>query len=96
MNLAFLISFMTFHFYLNLAFHTNIFTIKIVIVTYINFLKKKNIDWISTLSLLEPLWFQPASTDGTFSKQSLATYFLTLTFFDFISVGICHIFFIIR
>ena len=40
MNLAFLISFMTFHFYLNLAFHTNIFTIRIVIVIYFNFLKK--------------------------------------------------------
>ena len=37
MNLAFLISFMTFHFYLNLAFHTNIFTIRIVIVIYFNF-----------------------------------------------------------
>ena len=44
MNLAFLISFMTFHFYLNLAFHTNIFTIRIVIVIYFNFFKKKNID----------------------------------------------------
>ena len=43
MNLAFLISFMTFHFYLNLAFHTNIFTIRIVIVIYFNF-KKKYID----------------------------------------------------
>ena len=42
MNLAFLISFMTFHFYLNLAFHTNIFTIRIVIVIYFNL--KKNID----------------------------------------------------
>ena len=40
MNLAFLISFMTFHFYLNLAFHTNIFTIRIVIVIYFIFLKK--------------------------------------------------------
>ena len=74
MNLAFLISFMTFHFYLNLAFHTNIFTIRIVIVIYFNFFKK-SIDYISTLSLLKPLWFQPASTDGTFSKPSLATYF---------------------
>ena len=37
MNLAFLISFMTFHFYLNLAFHTNIFTIRIVIVIYFKF-----------------------------------------------------------
>ena len=43
MNLAFLISFMTFHFYLNLDFHTNIFTIRIVIVIYFNFFKK-NID----------------------------------------------------
>ena len=43
MNLAFLISFMTFHFYLNLAFHTNIFTIRIVIVIFSIFLKK-NID----------------------------------------------------
>ena len=41
MNLAFLISFMTFHFYLNLALHTNIFTIRIVIVIYFNFFKKK-------------------------------------------------------
>ena len=40
MNLAFLISFMTFHFYLNLAFHTNIFSIRIVIVIYLNFFKK--------------------------------------------------------
>ena len=41
MNLAFLISFMTFHLYLNLAFHTNIFTIRIVIVMYFNFFFKK-------------------------------------------------------
>ena len=44
MNLVFLISFMTLHFYLNLASHTNIFTIRIVIVIYFNFFKKKNID----------------------------------------------------
>ena len=42
MNLAFLISFMTFHFYLNLAFHANIFTIRIEIVIYFNL--KKYID----------------------------------------------------
>ena len=44
MNLAFLISFMTFHFYLNLAFHTNIFTIRIVIVIYFNLKKKYWLD----------------------------------------------------
>ena len=32
MNLAFLIGFMTFHFYLNLAFHANVSTIRILIV----------------------------------------------------------------
>ena len=37
MNLAFLIGFMTFHFYLNLSFHANISTISILIVIYFNF-----------------------------------------------------------
>ena len=32
MNLAFLIGFMTFHFYLNIAFHANVSTIRILIV----------------------------------------------------------------
>ena len=34
MNLAFLISFMTFRFHLNLAFHANVSTIRILIVIY--------------------------------------------------------------
>ena len=77
MNLGFLISFMTFHFYLNLAFHANIFTIKIPIVIYFNF--------------FGPL-ISTSYAAGTLSKGSLATYFLAVTFFDFISLGICHIF----
>ena len=79
MNLVFLIGFMTFHFYLNLAFHANVSTIRILIVIYFNFFGPS----IST-----------SYTAGTSSKGSLATYFLTLTFFDFISLGICHIFYV--
>ena len=37
MNLAFLIGFMTFHFYLNLASHANVSTIRILIVIYFSF-----------------------------------------------------------
>ena len=93
MNLAFLISFITFHFYLNLAFHTNIFTIRIVIVIYLNFFKKKKI--LIRLALYPYLNLfgssQPAQTEH-FQNQALQPIFLTLTFFDFISGGICHIF----
>ena len=94
MNLAFLISFMTFHFYLNLAFHTNIFTIRIVIVIYFN-LKKKKILIRLALYPYSNLFgsSQPAQTEH-FQNQALQPIFLTLTFFDFISVGICHIFLI--
>ena len=50
MNLAFLIGFMTFHFYLNLAFHANISAIKILIVLYFNFLGPTLIlSWLKTL-----------------------------------------------
>ena len=40
MNLAFLIGFMTFHFYLNLAFHANICPIRTLILIYFIFFKK--------------------------------------------------------
>ena len=74
MNFAFFVSFMTFQFFLHLAFHANICPIRILIVIYFICLKK-------ILNVC-----QLASPDGTFSKQNLATYlFLILNFF-FISL----------
>ena len=77
MNLAFLISFMTFHFYLNLAFHPNVSTIRILIVIYFNFLVPALVPHIQ----LEH-----------YQKEASQPIFLTLTFLGFISLGICHIF----
>ena len=80
MNFACFVSFMTFQFFLNLAFHANICPIRTLIVIYFIFFKKIP-------------KYVPASQDGTFSKQSLATYlFLILTFFAFLSSGVRHIF----
>ena len=78
MNVACFVRFMTFHFFLNFIFHANICPIRTLIVIYFIFFSKKfqNV-------------CQPASPDGTFSKQSLATYlFLILTFFAFLSAGV--------
>ena len=66
MNLVFLIGFMTFHFYLNLAFHANISIVKILIVIYFNFLVPHSYTFYSA---------------GTLSKGSLATYFFNFTLF---------------
>ena len=66
MNLAFLISFMIFHFYLNLAFHANVSTIRLLIVLYLNFFGPH----IST-----------SYTAGTLSKESLTTYFFNFNLF---------------
>ena len=60
MNLTFLIGFMTFHFYFNLAFHANVSTIRILIVIYFDFFGTS----IGT-----------SYTAGTLSKGNLATYF---------------------
>ena len=82
MNFACFVGFMTFQFFLDLAFHANICPIRTLIVIYFIFFSKKfqNV-------------CQPASPDGTFSKQSLATYlFLILAFFTFLSSGVRHIF----
>ena len=66
MSLAFLIGFMTFHFYLNLAFHANVSTIRILIARYFNFFGPS----ISTS-------YMP----GTLSKGSLATYSFNFNLF---------------
>ena len=58
MHLACFVSFMTFHFFLNLDFNANICPIRTLILISFIFFKKIR---------------QAASTDGTFSKQSLAT-----------------------
>ena len=70
MHLASFVSSMTFHFFLNLDFNANICPIRTLILTSFIFFKKFQ------------SMCQAASTDGTFSKQSLATYlFLILNFF---------------
>ena len=66
MNLAFLIGLMAFHFYLNLASHANVSTIRILIVIYFNFFGPS----ISTLY-----------TAGTLSKGILTTYFFDFNLF---------------
>ena len=81
MNLAFLISFMTFHFFLNLAFHDNFWPIRTLILIYFIFFEKN----------LKMCASQPAQTEH-FQNQASQPIFLTLTFFNFISLGICHIF----
>ena len=81
MNLAFLISFMTFHFFLNLAFLDNFWPIRTLILIYFIFFEKN----------LKMCASQPAQTEH-FQNQASQTIFLTLTFFDFISLWICHIF----
>ena len=64
---------MTFHFFLNFDFNANICPIRTLILISFIFFSKKNSKICAR---------QPASTDGTFSKQSLATYlFLILNFF---------------
>ena len=74
MNLAFLIGFMTFHFYLNLAFHANVSTIRILIVIYFNY-------------FLVPA-LVPHIQPEHYKKETSQPIFLTLTFFGFISLGI--------
>ena len=77
MNLAFLIGFMTFHFYLNLAFHANISTIKILIVIYFNFWGVPHSYLISSRNIIQ---------------REPRNLFFNFNLFDFISLGICHIF----
>ena len=81
MNLAFLISFMTFHFYLNLAFHTNIFTIRIVIVIYFNFFFKKILIRLALYPYSNLFGSSQPDQTEHFQKQALQPIFLTLTFF---------------
>ena len=81
MNLAFLISFMTFHFYLNLAFQTNIFTIRIVIVIYFNFLKKKILIRLALYPYSNLFGSsQPAQTEH-FQNQALQAIFFNFNLF---------------
>ena len=57
MNFACFVSFMIFHFVLNLAFHTNICPVRTLILIYL-ILKKKKLENVC----------QPASPGGTFFK----------------------------
>ena len=59
---------MTFHFYLNLAFHANVSTIRILIVIYFNF-------------FLVPA-LVPHIQPEQYQKEASQPIFLTLTFFD--------------